>query len=405
MKDKTSRCTGHGIQTASAPDAMLTAGITTLFSLTCALAVANVYSAQPLLDSMAVSLKVAPGMIGGVITATQLGYAIGLLFLVPLGDWLNRKYVAMTQLLLSAAALVVAGLSPNIATLFGAMLIVGLMAVVVQLMVAWVAILATPQKRGQAVGTLTSGIVSGILLSRFISGAIADIAGWRAVYLTAACMMLLMAGVVWKVMPPPSKQSQPQKSTYLSLLKSVFQLYITEPQLRKRGILALLIFAAFSMLWTTMVMPLTALSLSHTQAGMFGLAGLAGVLAASRAGKWADQGWAQRTTGLALALLALSWLPIAYVETSLLWLLVGVIALDFAVQAVHVSNQSLIIAARPAAASRLVGAYMCFYSLGSAAGAIVATQFYSHWGWQAVCLAGAAVSACAFLVWSGSRRS
>lgn len=405
MKDKTSRCTGHGIQTASAPDAMLTAGITTLFSLTCALAVANVYSAQPLLDSMAVSLKVAPGMIGGVITATQLGYAIGLLFLVPLGDWLNRKYVAMTQLLLSAAALVVAGLSPNIATLFGAMLIVGLMAVVVQLMVAWVAILATPQKRGQAVGTLTSGIVSGILLSRFISGAIADIAVWRAVYLTAACMMLLMAGVVWKVMPPPSKQSQPQKSTYLSLLKSVFQLYITEPQLRKRGILALLIFAAFSMLWTTMVMPLTALSLSHTQAGMFGLAGLAGVLAASRAGKWADQGWAQRTTGLALALLALSWLPIAYVETSLLWLLVGVIALDFAVQAVHVSNQSLIIAARPAAASRLVGAYMCFYSLGSAAGAIVATQLYSHWGWQAVCLAGAAVSACAFLVWSGSRRS
>ncbi len=405
MKDKTSRCTGHGIQTASAPDAMLTAGITTLFSLTCPLSVANVISAQPLLDSMAGSLKVAPGMIGGVITATQLGYAIGLLFLVPLGDWLNRKYVVMTQLLFSAAALVVAGLSPNIATLLGAMLIVGLMAVVVQLMVAWVAILATPQKRGQAVGTLTSGIVSGILLSRFISVAIAEFAGWRAVFLTAACMMLLMAWVVWKVMPSPSKQSQPQKSTYLSLLKSVFQLYITEPQLRKRGILALLIFAAFSMLWTTMVMPLTALSLSHTQAGMFGLAGLAGVLAASRAGKWADQGWAQRTTGLALALLALSWLPIAYVETSLLWLLVGVIALDFAVQAVHVSNQSLIIAARPAAASRLVGAYMCFYSLGSAAGAIVATQLYSHWGWQAVCLAGAAVSACAFLVWSGSRRS
>ncbi|PLO82671.1 MFS transporter, partial [Klebsiella pneumoniae] len=170
-------------------------------------------------------------------------------------------------------------------------------------------------------------------------------------------------------------------------------------------ILALFIFAAFSMLWTTMVMPLTALSLSHTQTGMFGLAGFAGMLAAARAGKWADQGWAQRTTGLALALLTISWLPIGYAETSLLWLIAGVIALDFAVQAVHVSSQSLIIAARPAAASRLVGAYMCFYSLGSAAGAIVATQLYSHWGWQAVCLAGAAVSACAFLIWSGSRQS
>ena len=118
------------------------------------------------------------------------------------------------------------------------MLIVGLMAVVVQVLVAWVAVLATPQKRGQAVGTLTSGIVSGILLSRFISGAIADIAGWRAVYLTAACLMLVIAGVVWKIMPSPPQQPQPQpqKPTYLSLLKSVFQLYLTEPQLRKRGI-------------------------------------------------------------------------------------------------------------------------------------------------------------------------
>nr|VXZ84103.1 Arabinose efflux permease [Klebsiella pneumoniae] len=98
------------------------------------------------------------------------------------------------------------------------------------------AILATPQKRGQAVGTLTSGIVSGILLSRFISGAIADIAGWRAVYLTAACLMLMIAGIVWKIMPSPPQQPQPQKPTYLSLLKSVFQLYLTEPQLRKRGI-------------------------------------------------------------------------------------------------------------------------------------------------------------------------
>ncbi len=160
MKCKASRCTGQRIQTASVPDTMLTTGITALFSLTCALAVANVYSAQPLLDSMAVSLKVSPGMIGSVITATQAGCAIGLLFLVPLGDWLNRKYVVMSQLLLSVAALVAAGLSPNIAT------------------PAWrhadrrpdgrggagagglVAILATPQKRGQAVGTLTSGIVS-----------------------------------------------------------------------------------------------------------------------------------------------------------------------------------------------------------------------------------------------------
>lgn len=139
----------------------------------------------------------------------------------------------MSQLLLSVAALVAAGLSPNIATLLGAMLIVGLMAVVVQVLVAWWQYWRR-RRNEAAVGTLTSGIVSGILLSRFISGAIADIAGWRAVYLTAACLMLMIAGIVWKIMPSPPQQPQPQKPTYLSLLKSVFQLYLTEPQLKAR---------------------------------------------------------------------------------------------------------------------------------------------------------------------------
>lgn len=250
---------------------------------------------------------------------------------------------------------------------------------------------------------MTSGIVIGILLARFVSGMIADLAGWRAVYLTAACLLLLISLILAKVLPATAGQTQ--RTSYPHLLLSVFRLFLTEPQLRRRGILALLIFAAFSMLWSSMVLPLTALSLSHTQTGMFGLAGLAGALAASRAGAWADLGLGQRATGLALALLTFSWLPIAALQTSLLLLIFGVILLDFAVQTVHVINQSLIVAARPEAASRLVGAYMCFYSLGSALGAIAATQLYTHWGWQAVCYAGAAVSASAFLCWSGVRHS
>ena len=370
-----------------------------LFSLTCALAVANVYSAQPLLGSISLDLQVPAGMIGSVVTATQVGYAAGLIFLVPLGDRVKRKTLVVTLLLLSMLALIVAGLSPNFVTLLCAVLFIGLMAVVVQLVVAWAAILAVPQRRGKVVGTVTSGIVLGILLARFISGSIADIAGWRAVYLSAAFLMLLIACVVAKGVPATPPQVPP--SSYLSLLASAFRLFMTEPQLRKGGVFALLIFAAFSMLWTTMVMPLSALALSHTQIGMFGLAGVAGALAAAKAGAWADRGWGQRATGLALALLLLSWLPIAYTETSLVWLVVGIIMLDFAVQTVHVINQSTLIAARPEAASRLVGAYMCFYSIGSATGAIVATQLYACFGWQAVCLAGASVSACAFLIWLG----
>lgn len=374
-----------------------------LFSLTSALAVANVYSAQPLLESIAASLQVSTGTIGTVVTATQSGYALGLVFLVPLGDCVDRKKLVITQLLLSVLALITAAVAPDLMTLLCAMLLVGLMAVVTQLMVAWAAMLASPEQRGQVVGSVTSGIVIGILLARFVSGMIADLAGWRAVYLTAACLLLLISLILAKVLPTTAGQTR--RTSYPHLLLSVFRLFLTEPQLRRRGILALLIFAAFSMLWSSMVLPLTALSLSHTQTGMFGLAGLAGALAASRAGAWADLGLGQRATGLALALLTFSWLPIAALHTSLLLLIFGVILLDFAVQTVHVINQSLIVAARPEAASRLVGAYMCFYSLGSALGAIAATQLYTHWGWQAVCYAGAAVSASAFLCWSGVRQS
>lgn len=373
------------------------------FSLTSALAVANVYSAQPLLESIAASLQVSTGTIGTVVTATQSGYALGLIFLVPLGDCVNRKKLVITQLLLSVVALITAAVAPDLMTLLCAMLLVGLMAVVTQLMVAWAAMLASPEQRGQVVGSVTSGIVIGILLARFVSGMIADLAGWRAVYLTAACLLLLISLILAKVLPATAGQTR--RTSYPHLLLSVFRLFLTEPQLRRRGILALLIFAAFSMLWSSMVLPLTALSLSHTQTGMFGLAGIAGALAASRAGAWADLGLGQRATGLALALLTFSWLPIAALHTSLLLLIFGVILLDFAVQTVHVINQSLIVAARPEAASRLVGAYMCFYSLGSALGAIAATQLYTHWGWQAVCYAGAAVSASAFICWSGVRHS
>lgn len=366
-----------------------------LFSLTSALAVANVYSAQPLLESIAASLQVSSGTIGTVVTAMQSGYALGLIFLVPLGDCVNRKKLVITQLLFSVLALITAAVAPDLMTLLCAMLLVGLMAVVTQLMVAWAAMLASPEQRGQVVGSVTRGIVIGILLARFVAGMIADLAGWRAVYLTAAGLLLLISLILVKVLPATTGQTP--RTAYPQLLLSVRRLFRTEPLLRRRGILALLIFAAFSMLWSPMVLPLTALSLTHTEIGMFGLAGLAGALAASRAGTWADQGRGQRATGFALALLTFSWLPIAALQSALLLLVLGVILPDFAIQTVHVINQSLLVAARPEAASRLVGAYMCFYSLGSALGATAATQLYALWGWHAVCYASAAVSACAFL--------
>ena len=376
----------------------LSAQLTFVFSVTCALAVANVYFAQPLLDSMARSLDVAPSMIGFVVTATQVGYALGLLFIVPLGDLLNRKGLILTQMLLSAIALAGVGAAQQWLTLLGAMIAVGLLAVMVQVLVACTAALATPAQRGQAVGTVTSGVVLGILLARFTSGLIADLAGWRAVYFVSSGLMLTLAAVFWKVLPRAATPRS--RYTYPALIRSLFTLLMTEPVLRIRGLLALLIFAAFSVLWTSMVLPLSAppLSLSHTVIGLFGLAGVAGALAARRSGRWADQGLGQRVTGISLVILTLSWLPIAFAQSSLIALVCGVILLDFAVQAVHVINQSLIFATRPDAQSRMVGAYMCFYSVGSALGAAAATQVYALWGWTAVCLLGASISATALVL-------
>jgi predicted MFS family arabinose efflux permease len=383
---------------------LLTRAVTGLFAVTCGLAVANVYFAQPLLQSMAESLEVAPSTIGIVVTVTQIGYALGLLFIVPLGDLLNRRQLIVGQLLLSAVALVVAASAQRLTLFLSSMLLVGLLAVVVQVLVAYAAVLATPAQRGQTVGTVTSGIVLGILLARFVSGVLADLAGWRSVYYVSAVLMLLMAALLLKTLP--RQTTEQVKTPYLKLIASLFQLFVTERMLRVRGVLALLVFAAFSVLWTSMVLPLSAppFSLSHTQIGLFGLAGVAGALAASKAGGWADRGLGQRVTGIALALLTLSWLATAFTETSLLALVIGVVVLDFAVQAVHVTNQSLIFAARPDAQSRLVGAYMCFYSVGSALGAISATQVYVLWGWHAVCVLGAGISAAAFVFWGLTRK-
>lgn len=385
----------------TAHGAGLSSALTFLFAVTCALAVATVYLAQPLLESMARELSLPASGIGLVVTATQAGYAAGLLFVVPLGDLLHRKTLILTQLLLSALALCIVGIAQRGSVLMGAMVLVGLMAVLIQVVVAYAAALAGPAQRGQAVGTVTSGVVLGILLARLVSGTLADLAGWRSVYFVSAALMASMALVLWRVLPTTALPNV--KTGYLALLRSMWQLLLTERTLRVRGTFALLIFAAFSVLWTAMVLPLSApdLALSPTQIGLFGLAGVAGALAASRAGRLADQGKGNRTTGVALALLTLSWLPSAFVHHSLLALILGVVLLDFAVQAVHVTNQSLIFAARPDAQSRLVGVYMCFYSLGSGLGAIAATYTYAQAGWLGVCLLGAAISATGLLYWLG----
>ncbi|MEW6630549.1 MAG: MFS transporter [Pseudomonadota bacterium] len=371
-----------------------------IFAVACGLSVANVYFAHPLLDAIAHDFAIDPASVGIVVTVTQIGYALGLFFIVPLGDLFDRRKLVATQAMLSALALVVVGLSPSAAVLLASLAAVGLLAVVVQVLVAYAADLAPPAERGRAVGTVTSGVILGILLARFVSGLVADVAGWRSVYLVSAVLTLAMAAILWRVLPH-HEAARPHTS-YARLLGSVLRLFVEEPLLRVRAVLAMLIFASFNVLWAPLVLPLAAppFSLSHTEIGLFGLAGVVGAIGARPAGMLADRGRGQLVTGFSLLLMAGAWLPIAFMGTSLWLLVLGIVMLDLAIQAVHVTNQSLIFARRPDARSRLVGGYMVFYSLGSALGSIASTMIYGTWGWTGVCLLGAGIGLAALAFWA-----
>ncbi|MBP2307774.1 MFS transporter [Azospirillum melinis] len=385
------------------PDGGLSRGTTLIFAIAAGISVANVYFAQPLLDAIARDFGISPAAIGLVVTLTQVGYALGLIFIVPLGDILDSRRLVIGQGLLSVVALVAVAAAKTEGVLFTGLVAMGLLAVMVQVLVAFAATLARPAERGKAVGTVTSGVVIGILAARFVAGLLADVGGWRVVYLTSAVLMAVMVGLLTRVLPrnplPGSTDS------YAEILRSMPSLFLRDRVLLARGLLALLIFATFSTFWTSLVLPLSTapFNYSHTQIGLFGLVGLAGVAAATGAGRLADRGLGKWTTALSLTLLLLSWGLIAFLPSSIPLLLIGVVLLDLAVQAVHVTNQSIIVARHPTARSRLVGGYMVFYSMGSAIGASTATMVYAHAGWHGVSMLGAAFSAAAMVIWAGAR--
>ncbi|ARQ00509.1 MFS transporter [Pseudorhodoplanes sinuspersici] len=397
-----------GTGTAFAPSASpssLTRPTLFLFAVASGLAVANAYFAHPLLDVMADDLRLSRTVAGLIVGATQLGYGIGLIFLVPLGDLVDRRKLIIAQSLLSVLALLCVGLSTSAAMLLASMAAVGLLAVVTQALVAYAASLARPSERGHIVGIVTSGIVLGILLARSAAGTLTDLSGWRAVYIVSALLTGVISLLLWRALP---RQEKPHAGlSYLALIGSLATLLIEEPVLRIRAVIAMLIFANITTLLTPLVLPLTTppFFLSHTEVGLFGLAGAAGALGAARAGRWADLGHGQRTTGIALGLMLLAWLPISLLDHSILWLIAGVIIIDFGLQAAHVTNQGMIYRVRPEAQNRLTAAYMVFYSIGSAIGSSTSTIVYAHAGWTGVCITGAGISLATIIFWTLTLRA
>ncbi|WP_432489533.1 MFS transporter [Kineococcus sp. SYSU DK018] len=391
-----------------------------LLATVCAVAVANVYATQPVLELIGADLELAPRQLGWIVAVGQVGYLFGLLLLVPLGDVLERRTLIAAHLFLVGAGAGSFALAPSALLAFVGLGCAGLFAVVVQTTVAYTASSAQPHERGHHLGAVTSGVVVGILGSRVLAGLLAQAWGWRSIYLVLAASSLLLALLVLTVLPAePRGDARPEHdvpgrrascstgrgTAYRGALSALAALP-REPLFLGRALIAFFLFASFGTLWSGLALPLSAAPwhLDPAHIGLFGIAGLAGALGAGRAGRWADAGHAVRTSGLALVVLIASWLAIGQAGWSLGLLVLGVLILDFAVQAVHVGNQHELTHARPERASTLLAGYMVFYSLGSALGATATTSAFAAAGWTGSSLLGTTFAACALMVWALSRR-
>ncbi|WP_318358551.1 MFS transporter [Enterobacter sp.] len=376
----------------------LSPSLIVLMSVATGLAVASNYYAQPLLDTIARAFSLTPGQAGFIVTAAQLGYAAGLLLLVPLGDMFERRTLIVTMTLLAAGGMLITASSQSLAMMILGTALTGLFSVVAQILVPLAATLASPDKRGKVVGTIMSGLLLGILLARTVAGLLAGLGGWRTVYWVASVLMVVMAVALWRGLP---KVKQENHLNYFQLLGSIFTLFTRDKLLRTRAVLGCLTFANFSILWTSMAFLLASPPFNYSDAviGLFGLAGAAGALGARPAGGLADKGKAHLTTTYGLALLLLSWVAIWFGHTSALALIVGILVLDLTVQGVHITNQTVIYRVQPDARNRLTAGYMTSYFIGGAAGSLLSASAWQHAGWAGVCVAGSLVAALNLLVW------
>lgn len=381
----------------------MTRGLTFLFAVAGGAAVGNLYWAQPLLDFIAEDLNASTAAAGWLVTATQIGYAAGILLLVPLGDVRDRRRLIPTMLLCSAIALLLCALAPSFGMLLVAITLLGVTTVSGQLLAPLAGDLADDANRGRVVGTVVSGILIGILVSRTVSGLIAGAAGWRTIYVVAAAVAVLFAALMYRAIPSlPPKNRMP----YPALIASVWTVVRREPTVRWTLVLGSTAFAAFTMFWTSLTFLLSAppFSYSVTGIGLFGLLGVAGALAAQRAGRLHDRGLSVPATGIAWTLLLVSFVLAAFAGRSVVLVVVVIVLLDIAVQSVNLLNQSRMFAVSNEARSRLNTAFVTSNFLGGAIGSAAASVLWTTGGWTAVTIAGMVLSGFALVVWALGRR-
>ena len=366
----------------------LPTGLVLLLASGAGLGAASLYYSQPLLGVLAGELGATPSAIGLVPTMTQLGYAFGILLLAPLGDRYDRRRIILAKAASLVAALLVAAAAPSLAVLLVASLAIGLAATLAQDIVPAAATLAPEASRGKTVGTVMTGLLLGILMSRVVSGFVAEQAGWRAMFMLAAASIALLGAALWRGLP---KFAPTTKLSYGALMASLASLWVRHPGLRRAAVAQGLVSVGFSAFWSTLAVMLHAapFHLGSSAAGAFGLAGAAGALAAPLAGRLADKKGPELVTRLGAALVTGSFVAMA-IGPGQLWLIaVGAVLFDLGAQATLIAHQTIIYSLEPAARSRLNAVLFVGMFIGMAIGSWLGSMVLAHYGWQGVCVMSA----------------
>ena len=369
-----------------------------LMSVACGLSAGGNYFNQPLLHSIAQDFRIGEAQASLTVTIAQVSYALGLVLLVPLGDMLERRGLAVGLMLLAAIGQFISGFSHGIEMLWAGTAMAGLFSVAAQTLVPMAAVLSAPGRTGRAVGLVMSGLLTGILAARSVAGVLSGLGGWTLVYRVAGVAMVLVALALWRVLPA---SRNPVRSGYGEILRSMATLAVRFPRLRSRALLGALSFASVSGLFSTMALMLSgpAHGLGDAAIGLVGLVGVAGALMANVAGRMADRGYLQATTGACAALLLASWAALAAGGHSLPWFLVGMLVIDLALQGVHISNQQVVYALLPQARARLNAVYMTSYFIGAAAGSAAGSLAWQAGGWAGTCALGATLALASGAAW------
>lgn len=365
----------------------LNKGLLYLMTITTGLVVANIYYNQPLLGLMAETYGVSELNISSVPMFTQVGYALGLFLIVPLGDKLKRKKLVLIDFIFIILSLLAAAFSQTPLQLKIASLFIGLTSVVPQIMVPMAAQLAPDEKRGAAIGTVMTGLFIGILGSRTLSGLIGSYLNWQSAYLIAAGIMMVLFFFLVKFLP----ELKPEfKGNYFSLLKSIVEQFKSQPKLRLASIRGLINFSGFSIFWTTLVFLLQEppFYMGSDVAGGIGLVGIAGAVTASVVGRLSDKLSKNILIVSASIITLLSWVVLGFSSASLIGIIIGAFLLDVGVQSVHITNQTIIFEGNPASRNRINTVYMTLYFIGGALGTLIGGSIWYYFKWQGISIAG-----------------